>query len=182
MSSGFRRRRAGLLATMASLTCAAAPVLASPVVCTTSLEAPADTSLNMAPVEVTSCAAVEPTPQLVERRFFGWTAPHARGVDLVHQITDVLGIAMAGPTGNRIMGFGFPDQTIVWDGSALQNTYEALLEEQSPLVPWRTADIPNGYGASLATDQAYPEPAEVVPVLPPAPFVPEAFTPIRGLW
>ena len=68
----------------------------------------------------------------------------------MHQITDLLGIAVAGPEGNRVMGFGFPDQTIIWDGSAVQNTYQVLLEEQSPAIPWRTVDIPNGFTSSLA--------------------------------
>ena len=29
------------------------------------------------------------------------------------------------------MGLGFPDQTIIWDGSAVENTTNALLEEQA---------------------------------------------------
>ena len=48
------------------------------------------------------------------------------------------------------MGFGFPDQTLIWDGSALQNTTEALLEEQSPPLPMRTLDISSGFNGSLA--------------------------------
>ena len=50
---------------------------------------------------------------------------------MVNQITDVLGIAMSGREGNRVMGLGFPDQTIVWDGSAVENTYQVLLDHQS---------------------------------------------------
>jgi hypothetical protein len=72
----------------------------------------------------------------------------------MHQITDLLGIAVAGPEGNRVMGFGFPDQTIVWDGSALQSTYQVLLEEQSPAIPWRTVDIFNGFTRSLAEEES----------------------------
>ena len=90
---------------------------------------------------------------MVERRFYTWTAPFARGVDVMHQVTDLLGIAMAGPEGNRLMGFGFPDQTIIWDGSAIENTTNALIEEQSKPIPWRTVDIASGFDSSLASDQ-----------------------------
>ena len=72
----------------------------------------------------------------------------ARGVDPLHQLTDVLGIAVGGIEGNRFMGFGFPDQTLIWDGSALQNTTGALLEEQSPPLPMRTLDISSGFKAA----------------------------------
>ena len=52
------------------------------------------------------------------------------------------------------MGFGFPDQTLIWDGSALQNTTGALLEEQSPPLPMRTQDISSGFNGSLAATEA----------------------------
>jgi len=132
------------------------PAQAGPVVCTTTLEALAAGH----PVDVTRCGAVVSTPQVVEQRFFTYTAPFAPGVDLTHQVTDLLGIALGGGgggggangpgSGGKWMGFGFPDQTIVWDGTALQNTYQVLLEQQSDPLPWRTADVGNGFGASLA--------------------------------
>jgi hypothetical protein len=114
-----------------------------PVVCTTTLEAPpmiaagkpgagaADASeLNPAgPLEVTRCVAVETTSQLVRRRFNTYSAPFAQGISITNQITDLLGIAMGGDDGTRVMGFGFPDQTIVWDATALENTYRVLLEQ-----------------------------------------------------
>ena len=106
-----------------------------------------------APVEVTVCHPTETTSELVNRRFYTWTSPMARGVDPLHQLTDVLGIAVGGIEGNRVMGLGFPDQTLVWDGSALQNTTGALLEEQSPPLPFRTLDIPSGFDGSLAATQ-----------------------------
>ena len=114
-------------------------VLAGPLVCTTSVEAPPPGS-GSAPVEVTVCHPTETTSELVNRRFYTWTSPMARGVDPLHQLTDFLGIAVGGIEGNRVMGFGFPDQTLIWDGSALQNTTGALLEEQSPPLPMRTLD------------------------------------------
>jgi hypothetical protein len=128
-----------------------APAWAGPVVCTTTLEAPAGAK----PVDVTRCGVVVSTPEVVEQRFFTYTAPFAPGIDITHQLTDLLGISLGGGSGSgagsRVMGFGFPDQTIVWDGTALQNTYQVLLEQQSDPLPWRTADVGNGFGASLAT-------------------------------
>ena len=82
----------------------------------------------------------------------------ARGVEPLHQLTNFLGIAVGGIDGNRVMGLGFPEQTLVWDGSALQNTTGALLEEQSPPLPMRTLDISSGFNGSLAaTDTIEPE-------------------------
>ena len=127
-------------------------VLAGPLVCTTSVEAPMPGS-GGAPVEVTVCHPTETTSELVNRRFYTWTSPMARGVDPLHQLTDFLGIAVGGIEGNRVMGFGFPDQTLIWDGSALQNTTGALLEEQSPPLPMRTMDISSGFNGSLAATE-----------------------------
>ena len=153
--------------------------LARPVVCATSLEAPvASTAVApAAPVEVTRCGPVERTDAMVERRFYTWTTPFARGVDVFHQVTDLLGIAMAGPEGNRLMGFGFPDQTIIWDGSALENTTNALIEEQSNTMPWRTVDISSGFDSSLASDAVVVE-----DVVVDAPSMETIGTPVRGLW
>ena len=122
------------------------------MVCTTTLEAPLAGS---GPVEVTRCGAVVTTPQLLEQRFYSYTSPYARGVDITHQITDILGIAMGGGDGTKLMGLGFPDQTIVWDGSALENTYQVLLDQQSEPMPWRTADRSNGFCQGLPQGQCH---------------------------
>ena len=137
--------------------------------CTTTLEAPGLSSAATEPVEVTTCAPVETTSELVERRFYTWTAPYERGVDLVHQITDLFGIAVAGEGGIQVMGLGFPDQTIIWDAAATSSTTRALLEEQSSALPLRTQDLANGFDRSLAlesigsekTQQSKPEFLEI---------------------
>jgi hypothetical protein len=152
---------------------------AGPVVCTTTLEAPAAapaSRLPAAPVEVTRCATVHTTTDVVERRFFGYTAPYGRRIDITHQITDILGIAMGGGDGTKLMGFGFPDQTIVWDGTALQNTYQVLLEEQSKPMPWRTGDVASGFSSSLGSGGAS---TMATPWQDPA--VSDR-RPVRGLW
>ena len=129
-----------------------APAVAGPVICTTTLEAPDPSAEIRSPVEVTTCESVETTRELVNRRFFTWRAPYARGVDMMHQFTDLLGIAVGGPEGNRLMGFGFPEQAVIWDASAIGNTIEALIEAQSPARPWRTSDLPSGFDSSLAVE------------------------------
>ena len=101
----------------------------------------------------------------------------ARGVDPLHQLTDVLGIAVGGIEGNRFMGFGFPDQTLIWDGSALQNTTGALLEEQSPPLPMRSLDISSGFNCSLAATDA----TDAIEAVPDAPRV-DHFPDVTPLW
>ena len=133
------------------------PAAAGPVLCTTSLEAPivdsrevaGASSLSQAPVEVTRCGVVQTPPELLERRAYSWTAPFARGVDMTHQVTDLLGIAMGGGDGTKVMGFGFGDQTLIWDGSAIENTTRVLLEDQSNPMPLRTTDLIGVYNSSL---------------------------------
>ncbi|MEI7666197.1 MAG: occludin/ELL family protein [Synechococcaceae cyanobacterium ELA263] len=134
---------AGLIAALAPAT----PAVAGPVVCTTTLEAPV---ANAAPVEMTRCGRVQSVPELATRRFYSYTAPFERGVSLTNQITDFFGIAMGGGDGSRVMGLGYPDQTIVWDGLALQNTTAVLMEAQSSAMPLRTADLSPCFTSSLA--------------------------------
>ncbi|MFM7677130.1 MAG: Occludin/ELL family protein [Synechococcus sp.] len=174
---------AALLTGLAGGVLHASPAAAGPVVCTTTLEAPLAGSgpngMNASgPVEVTRCAEVQTTANLMQERFFTYTSPFARSIDITHQVTDLLGIAMGGGDGTRVMGFGFLDQTIVWDASALNNTYTEVLNQQSSPLYWRTEDIPNGYSSSLGTGggggATMPVARDVDPVWSPPP--------IRGLW
>ena len=50
----------------------------------TTLEAPDRSSEVTELVEVTTCAPVDSTSELVERRLYTWNSPYERGVDLVH--------------------------------------------------------------------------------------------------
>ena len=139
-----------------------APAAAGPVVCTTTMEAPNSSGQALqggavGPAEVTRCGVVQTTPQLMEQRFYSYTAPFARGVSLTNQITDLFGIAMGGGDGTRVMGFGFPDQTIIWDGTAVENTYQVLLQQQSDPMSWRTGDVSNGYSGSLGSAGSQPD-------------------------
>ena len=164
--------------------------LAGPVVCVSSLEAPLpakgaapSASSALSPVVVTRCGPVVTTPQLVERRAYTWTAPFAQGVDLVHQFTDVLGIAVAGRDGNTVMGLGFPDQTLIWDGTAIEATNRVLLDAQSNPMPLRTADVFNGYCSGLVQGGCGLPVAAELPIPSPRPsgLAPTA-APVRGLW
>ena len=180
MSASVNRLRFSCLLLLLSLGAPQASALARPVVCATTLEAPQGLLTDdgdgapASPVEVTRCVPVLSTPALMEERFYTWTAPFASSVDVLHQVTDLLGIAVGGAQGNRLMGFGFPDQTIVWDGSAVQNTYEVLLEQQSDPIPWRTVDISNGFDSSLAEEFQSPSPNP--------PLTEGTFPPVRALW
>ncbi|MGB7563317.1 MAG: Occludin/ELL family protein [Prochlorococcaceae cyanobacterium] len=156
---------------------------AGPVVCNTTIEAPLPGSgvnggFPAATVEVTRCGVVQTTSELVERRFYSFTAPFAQGVSLANQVTDLLGLAVPGRDGGKIVAFGFPDQTIVWDGSAVSNTSRTLLEEQSSPIPWRTADVGNGFCSGLSqagcgmSVQSFPAPRQPL----------TTYTPVRGLW
>jgi hypothetical protein len=133
------------------------PVLAGPAVCTTTLEAPprlAGAAGPAAPVEVTRCGIVQTVPELVQRRFFSYSAPFAEAVSITGQLTSLFGIAMGGGDGRRVMGLGFPDQTIIWDATAIQNTTQFLLQQQSEPMPWRSGDVSSGFSGSLGSGQA----------------------------
>ena len=149
----------GLWAAWVGLPLLGGPVAAQtgPVLCTTTLEAPLIKNGQLPPEgsgprEVTRCGAVGTLPELVQKRYFSYRAPFARGVDLTHQITDFFGLAMGGGDGTNLMGLGFPDQAIIWDGSAVANTNSFLMEQQVQLVPRRTADLPSPYTTSIKTE------------------------------
>ena len=148
----------------------------------------------MGTVELTRCAPVLTPADLVEQRFHTWRSTFAAGVDVRHQITDLLGIAFGGGGDGRprLMGFGFPDQAITWDGSALENTALGLLDAQSDPLPLRTADASSGINASLvapATTASCPAAdrlacaAPTLPVYAPGEASPyTSYLPVRGLW
>ncbi|MEC8096060.1 MAG: hypothetical protein VX105_02370, partial [Cyanobacteriota bacterium] len=59
-------------------------------------------------------------------------------------------------------------------GTALQNTYAVLLEEQSDPVPWRTVDIYSGFDGSLADETRSSVLVEAM--------ADTTFPPVRALW
>ncbi|MBW4532060.1 MAG: hypothetical protein KME02_15350 [Aphanothece saxicola GSE-SYN-MK-01-06B] len=150
------------------------PAIAGPVLCTTTLEAPMPASAGTGPVEVTRCGVARSAPEVMQQRFYSFSAPFAQGVNLLHQITDPLGLSIPGRDGGKIVAFGFPDQNIVWDGTAIENTASVMLTDQSTLMPLRTSDITNGFSTSLGAG------AGPTYVRPPASTT--WTPPIRGLW
>jgi len=163
---------------------AAAAAQAGPVVCTTSIEAPDMGPLRpygpygAGPVEVTRCGPVVTVPEVMRASYFSYRAPFARGVDITHQITDALGIAMGGIEGNRVMGFGFPDQAIVWDGSAVETTYRYLIQTQHDPTPIRTADQSTPFATSVVGGAVGGPAADGAPRYP----LPGYPSNVRGLW
>jgi hypothetical protein len=148
---------AGLVAGGFGALAAAGMAQAGPVLCTTTVEAAAARLAGSgpnrlaAPVEITRCRGNQTVFEVVEQRFYSHTAPFAPGISIGHQITDLLGIARGGIQGQTFMGFGFPDQTIVRDATAIENTVRVLMEEQSNPMPWRTADVASGFSSSLSS-------------------------------
>lgn len=136
-----------LLLPAALLAVAADPIQAGPVVCTTTLEAP---RADAAPVMLSRCGPIQTVPELVQQRFYTYTAPFEERVNLSHQFTDLLGISLPGADGRKRMGFGFADQTIVYDGTALANITSFLLDAQSSPLPLRTPDLNGCLTTSLA--------------------------------
>ena len=67
-----------------------------------------DPALPSGRLQLFESGAIETTSELIDRRAFSYTAPFARGIDITHQITDLLGISMGGGDGTKVMGFGFP--------------------------------------------------------------------------
>jgi hypothetical protein len=157
MARGWRRVGIAALAAGVPLWAANVSAQTGPVLCTTTLEAPLVVPGQPAPErsgprEVTRCGVVGTVPDLVERRYFSYRAPFARGVSLTHQLTDLFGLAMGGGDGTKLMGLGFPDQAIVWDGSAVENTMRYLMDQQVQLVPRRTADLASPYTTSIRSE------------------------------
>lgn len=147
-----------MAATGAGLSLLAGPMAAQtgPVLCTTTLEAPLvrpgqRLAKGSSPREVTRCGVVGTTADLVQQRYHSFRAPFARGVDISHQITDFFGLVMGGGDGTKLMGLGFPDQAIIWDGTAIENTNRFLMDQQVHLVPRRTADLATPYTTSFRT-------------------------------
>jgi hypothetical protein len=173
-SSSYPRRPSTLTLALAApagfLLGSTAVAQTGPVLCTTTIEAPLvragqPSSERGGPREVTRCGVVGTVTDLVRQRYYSYRAPFARGVDLTHQITDFFGLAMGGGDGTRLMGLGFPDQAIIWDGVAIENTNRFLLDQQVQLVPRRTADLPSPFTTSVRTEDSggrsslsYPDP------------------------
>ena len=153
-----------------------APAQTGPVLCTTTLEAPVLTPgqpkpARMGPTEVTRCGVVGTVGDLVERRYYSWRGPFASGVSVTHQLADFFGLAMGGRDGTKVMGLGFPDQAIIWDGTAIENTSTFLMDQQVQLVPQRTADLPTPFTTSLGAGGG------VGRIADPATYSDEAFDP-----
>jgi len=67
------------------------------------------------------------------------------GVSIPYALSDMLGLSLEGDQGTLIKAFGFPEQKIDWDGTALSNTYKTFLSKQTRSMPIRTEPIGNGF-------------------------------------
>ena len=119
---------------------------AGPLVCTTTFTENSNGDL----LENSICRRVETTYERLEKELYTWRPPYNSGVGIFQSITEDGGIAFGGINGTNLVGFGFPEQTILWDAGILQKNIQELLENQTEILPLRTVDLPNPFNSSLA--------------------------------
>ena len=119
---------------------------ASPLVCTTTYN---NTGVGTV-LESSVCKSIESQNERLGEEIYTWRAPYSSGIGLFQGIAEDLGLAFGGINGTHIVGFGYPEQTIGWDGGILQKSVQELLELQAEPLPLRTADLPNAFESSLA--------------------------------
>ena len=131
------------LVTLVNSTCAAS---ATPLVCTTTYN---NTGVGTV-LESSVCKSIESQNERLGEEIYTWRAPYSSGIGLFQGIAEDLGLAFGGINGTHIVGFGYPEQTIGWDGGILQKSVKELLELQAEALPLRTADLTNAFESSLA--------------------------------
>ena len=90
---------------------------------------------------------------------------------------------MGGSDGSKLMGFGFPDQAIVWDGAAINNLYNRMLDAQSSPMPVRSPDLGNPFRSSMVMAPYAPRPLDPQPeALTGSASRPSSGGTVRGLW
>lgn len=97
------------------------------------------------PVNITDCREISSEDSIFEKNFFSYSAPFSLGVSIPYQLSDILGLSIKGEQGTLIKAFGFPEQKIDWDGTALSNTFKSLMSKQSRKMPIRTEPVGNGF-------------------------------------
>ena len=137
--------KAAFLVAMGALINSSSGVIAGPLVCTTTF------SGNNSGAQVENiCNRVETTYERLEKELYTWRPPYNSGVGIFQSMNEDGGIAYGGINGTNLVGFGFPEQTIIWDAGILQKNIQELLENQTEALPLRTADLPNAFESSLA--------------------------------
>lgn len=126
--------------------------IAEPLVCTTIFSED-----NSGAQVQNTCKRIETTYERLEKDLYTWRAPYNSGVGIFQSMNEDVGFAYGGINGTNFAGFGFPEQTILWDAGILQKNVQELLENQTELIPLRTADLPNAFESSLA-DMSFREP------------------------
>ena len=119
---------------------------AAPLVCTTTYNSTGDGTA----LETSVCKSIESQNERLDEEIYTWRAPYSSGIGLFQGIAEDLGLAFGGINGTHFVGFGYPENTIVWDGGILQKSVQELLELQAEPLSLRTADLPNAFESSLA--------------------------------
>lgn len=110
------------------------------------------TEIQGIPVNITDCREISSEEDIFEKNFFSFSAPFSLGVSMPYQLSDILGLSVKGEQGTLIKAFGFPEQKIDWDGTALSNTFKSFMSKQSRKMPIRTAPIGNGFCEQLSAE------------------------------
>ena len=84
-----------------------------------------------------------------EEAFYKHNRPFYYTTDLISKLGDLLNIRIGGKDKVDFIGFGYKDQSLRWDGKALENSYHHFLDLQTKKYDLRGNDIPNGYDSSL---------------------------------
>jgi len=123
---------------------------AETIECVTTQEQIKDVTTN-----VTDCRPITTVDKFFSNQYFSYAAPFAQGVSIPYVLADMLGISLNSQGDGMIRAFGFPDQQITWDGTAVHNAYKQLMAEQLRVVPLRTEPINNGFCSGLPLAQCF---------------------------
>jgi hypothetical protein len=104
---------------------------------------------------VTDCRPITTVDKFFTNQYFSYAAPFAQGVSIPYVLADMLGISLNSQGDGMIRAFGFPDQQITWDGTAVQNAYKQVMAEQVRVVPLRTEPINNGFCSGIPLGQCF---------------------------
>ena len=103
-------------------------------------------------VQVTTCNKSS-QKKYFDNAFYKYSTSYATGVDIVHQFGNRSGIAFDDSSFPKIVAFGFLDQTITWDATALANAYHYGLAAQSMDQYIRTYPVSNGFDCNLLIEK-----------------------------
>ena len=89
------------------------------------------------------------TEETFRRSFFTHTKNYYHNTGLLSKVRELLNISTGGERTTTFIGIGNREQSIRWDGEAILNTYNKILNKQTNKYQLNGSDIPNGFSSSL---------------------------------